>query len=87
MDMIGHKAKCMDAMTVSLNALLHQQIKTIAIFDVKENILTGVASHDHMVQCGWVMDSWFSCHDGKLTHYIKYCKPDPDPLTSLTPIR
>jgi hypothetical protein len=67
MDMIGHKAKCMDTMAVSLNALLQQQIKTTAVFVVKENILTGVASHDHMVQCSRVMDSWFSCHDGNLS--------------------
>jgi hypothetical protein len=36
---------CNSAMTVFLNTLLQQLIKTIAIFGVKEHVLTGVAAH------------------------------------------
>jgi len=49
MDMIGHQAKGMYAMSVSFDPLLQQQIKTATVLVVKEDILTGVASHDHMV--------------------------------------
>lgn len=62
MDMIGHLAKGMDAMAVLFDSFLQQQIKAAAILVTKENILAGIASHDHMVQGRRVVDSWFSCH-------------------------
>jgi len=66
-------------------------IEAAAIGVIEEYVLTGVATHDHMVQHRRAMDSRFSYHGKKLSHKFKYRKPDPmhsmhsSSIASLTP--
>ncbi len=60
--MVVHKAKGVYPVFESLKGLLEDLIKTISVLVVRENVLTGIASKDYVIDCPWGMYAWFSRH-------------------------
>jgi hypothetical protein len=65
-NMCGHKAEGMDAVSVSFDPFLKQKIKTTSIGILKEDVLACVSPQHYMVKCGRKMNSWFPCHGPSL---------------------
>jgi hypothetical protein len=61
-DMVAHKAKGVYPLFESLAGLMDDLIKTIPVLVVRENVLTGVASKDYVIDCPRGMYAWFSRH-------------------------
>ena len=64
--MIGHQAECMDAVTVSLNAFLEQQVKPRPVCLGIKNILTAITSQNNVIESARIMDAGFTGHNGQL---------------------
>lgn len=49
-DMVGHKAKCINAVTESACPFLKQEVKTVAIFVIQEYGLAAITSKNDVVK-------------------------------------
>ncbi len=61
MNVVAHETERMYAMAIALSSFLHEEIDAVAVF-VKENVLAGIATQDHVVKGARIMNSCFSCH-------------------------
>jgi hypothetical protein len=76
-DVIRHQAKRMNTITVPLDPFLEQQVEAISVGIIIKDVLPGVSTQYHMVECSRKMNSWFSGHGMIL--------PPNSTIASLTP--
>jgi len=62
MNVIAHQTKCMNPMSISLNALLNPQKKSGSVSGRKENIMPGISPHHYVVISTGNMHSRFARH-------------------------
>jgi hypothetical protein len=62
MNMVRHKAKGENSVPESLAGFLKDLIETITVLVVGENILTGIAAKDYVVNRSRCVDARFACH-------------------------
>ena len=62
----------MNAVVVTIDSFLHEEIKAGADCVLEQNILPGVTSQDHVIIGAMVVDSRFSSHGGHLcVRYVR----------------
>lgn len=66
MHVVAHQAECMDTVAEPHHAFSEQAIETVPIADGKEDVLTGVAAQDDVIQAARDMEAGFPSHAEKL---------------------
>ena len=79
MDMVGHAAKSVNAVTEATSSFLQQQEETVMVKISEKDRLTGISPENDMIQSARKMNTWFTCHTGNLllNNNLSTWKPDP----------
>jgi hypothetical protein len=82
-DVIGHKGKSEYAMPEPFARFLENLVEAIPVLVVRENVLTGIAALDDVVNRSGAVYAGFSRHGLRLSGKFNSSRPDPlcPPLT------
>jgi hypothetical protein len=85
MDMICHQTESMNAVPISFNAFLQQEIKTVAVFTGGKDILPAISAKHNMIKCARIMYTRFTSQKFKLQQRMSKCQACPDPEVAFCP--
>ena len=60
MNVIIQKTEGMNPMTEPFGSFLHKETESSPVYIVIEHLILRVPAKDNVVECSWIMDSWFS---------------------------
>jgi hypothetical protein len=81
MDMVGHEAEGVNAVTEPAGSFLEEEVETVTVVISVENGLTVVTPENDVVESAGEMDAWFACHVKMIPHSSNLSTWKPDPIS------